>query len=384
MQIKVIPSVFEEGPWLKYVLFVVKRIIADDSFLRILLLPVITTIFEITETKLPRANVLHSFGKEIIKKLVIEISIGGCSPGTFAHAHTKRNMSMFCIHADWEIQSEQVYETYLAQEIKKNISQTLSDHISHNMVFTVVKFLHEIFHLLTPAILELEFETRKLVDPTARKYHSTPLFAGSKIGKVPHQQLCGDMGFVMEEILFGQHLRLYIERAETWEMDRSLCYFEQFLLKLTREDESETRIVSKPPSKKAKRDVEGVLSKPVSKQFEGVEFKFLKTNKSCAYFKNLFAAMNELRTEKTTCESLLRAFLVSTELVQYPGNEGFLHGSWRTPNPNDYTPISDDYEYDVHGPITYDYEDEEESVDGEDSALGLGCGCQLYPPEYRT
>lgn len=137
-----------------------------------------------------------------------------------------------------------------------------------NMVFSLVKFLHEVFHIFTPHILEYEFRCRTKYDETVDiPYNSAPTKLGLKLCE-SNQSPIGDMGFLFEQILFGSNLRMYIQTVN-WDLYECECYFEQLQWTVIHHDGAETLLTSILPTNinveenaiggelGVKRDVEG-------------------------------------------------------------------------------------------------------------------------------
>jgi hypothetical protein len=90
-----------------------------------------------------------------VNKLHVKIVIGNCFRDAYAQADTDDNTIYF--HSEWAVQSELAWEDYQKEE----------NTVPQNMVFTFVKFIHQLFHLFTPDILDLEWTKQK-------RYKNTP------------------------------------------------------------------------------------------------------------------------------------------------------------------------------------------------------------------
>jgi hypothetical protein len=290
MKFNVVPSFLRDSVWLKDVLDVLELILVDESFFTMLFVPVVQKFVEAAGSDCPSVGEIIVFGKGLSNSLEICIFIGNCESGVLARAVPKQ--STIFINSNWFVQCERVQQEY-RDEIEHSTESSV-----YTMVFSLVKFLHAIFHLLTPEILSFESQIRKTVDGKATIYTSTPIELGTKLLQ-EYPYYCGDMGYLMEEILFGQGLRIYHKSVHSGYCNvGQQCYFEQVTYE---EVTTQDNITSSFKKRKSSDEIS------VKMEFFTVKWNF---------FSRVVVAMCPDDDKTFSCADLLRAFQIFPHEVE--------------------------------------------------------------------
>lgn len=207
-----------------------------EPFVDNLFLPVVLQVFD--KTKVPAENFekeeLRTRCLEIIRLLRVEVRAGTSNSLSFMEVEGKSKI--IHVNAVWKHAAE---ETYYSHSICPNPTNTF--YSDQHVFLGVVKLLHELFHCLTPTILEMECEFQnKSIAPTSppqkslkvspqssqahqplQKYRGTPVLIGTNRPSRDSSPI-GDMGYCMEEKLLGY--RCYIRHTN---FCNNVIYFER-------------------------------------------------------------------------------------------------------------------------------------------------------------
>lgn len=317
MHFTIKPTHWESSSWWKFINPLLNLFFHSHLSLvyPVMIHPVVENVFKRAETSYPPADAsLRQAIEDNIRNLNATIYIGDC-PGT-SYAQADAAEKIIHINSEWAIQSQHLFEEW--ETISFSLENVESYACQLNLIFSLMKFMHECFHLFTPFILEAEFEERRKVEPEVIKYINTPIKVGTKKSSVG---FLGDMGFQFEQILLGSNLRLYLSNPG---LKHSYMYFERVHLTepvaISKEGSSE-----EPNARKSTRLIETVGREV---DYNEVKFTFHELNgsKEVDYIRNILNCRHEVIVNPSTenIRAIVSAFLVdSSSLKEIASKKGF-------------------------------------------------------------
>lgn len=213
--------------------------VADDTFLFIerIFIPLITQVFHEGETNVPEIPTLRDWCQHTLRNIQIELAVlplpEGCPRDCYAQAvtwseigialrthdvtldinlHVPQSRKQILWNPDWLMEAQKTYDDFHHLGINDPNRTSLNNHL----VLGLNKFLHEFAHCLTVAILDYERDMHNLPVVGAvevERFDNTPVRLGVKLTKQGDKIIIdGDMGYVLQGLLFGNDLRLKMLR----------------------------------------------------------------------------------------------------------------------------------------------------------------------------
>jgi hypothetical protein len=153
----------------------------------------------------------HDFRNDVVEMLnksKANIIVGECSGNSnYAETHPESNEIEFNMF--WIVSADRLEEN--------------STHYHNSFSLGVVKYIHEYAHVLTAAILDIDRRYRG----SSRPKQSTPTKIGSKREKLSSEDKkevwMGDMGFRLEEIMFGARIYADFQTQNRWDIAQLLA-----------------------------------------------------------------------------------------------------------------------------------------------------------------
>lgn len=194
-------------------------------FVEMILIPLVTKVFEIGDTPLPTIEEIEKFIMEdLLNDWEVEIKIPRfCISSAYAQAAA----GVIHLNQDWILRADLVFDHKIRIASHSLVTDYLESLI-HEVV-GCVKFVHEILHTFAKKVLTYEYTIRKQkLNGETVQFTETPTKMGTKPTRddVTKQiNVVGDMGYVFEEILFGTPLHLFMSFAKTSDSEKNIQRF---------------------------------------------------------------------------------------------------------------------------------------------------------------